>query len=290
MLVTRAHPASVCYAKAVPSPEEIAAMLLDEKSGMRETVVRDVGTSTVALFAISDSGGRQPLRFSGTGSLVQFGNSYHILTAAHVWEECLKSSRQVGITLKEDIDHCYPIDTASFSYFSLPRPKDWNEWGPDLAFLRVPSGKVREIEAYRTFYPLDRNQPNLKVDGIEVLILMGTPGEFGKYTPTHAELNINAFFSDVNARPYKHGDFDYIDLKEDTKFPGVPKDFGGVSGGGVWRVQLFGSPKTAETECRWSLEGVAFYQLPLPDSHVVIRCHGLESIHAAMKEAPKWKT
>lgn len=271
----------------MPSPEEIVAMLLDEKSGMRESIVRDVGTSTVALFAIFDSGDPEPLRFSGTGSLVQFANSHHILTAAHVWEECLKSSRQVGITLKEDIDHCCAIDTAAFSSLSLPRPKDWNEWGPDLILLQVPSGKVGQIEIYRRFYPLDRNQPNQKVDGIEVLILMGTPGEFGKYTPTHAELNINGFFSDVNARPYKHGDFDYIDLKEDTKFPGIPKNFGGVSGGGVWRVQLFDSPKSKKTEWQWTLEGVAFYQLGLPDSHVVIRCHGIDSIHAVMKEASK---
>lgn len=271
----------------MPSPEEIAARLVDEKSGMRESVVRDVGTSTVALFAISDSGKDEPLRFSGTGSLVQFANSHHILTAAHVWEECLKSSLQVGITLKEGIDHCFAIDTAAITSFGLPRPKDWNEWGPDLVFLQVPSDKIGGIEVYRRFYPLDRNQPNQKVDGIEVLILMGTPGESGKYTPRHAELNINAFFSDVNARPYKHGDLDYVDLEEDTKFPGIPKNFGGVSGGGLWRVQLFDSPKTKKTEWQWTLEGVAFYQLGLSDSHVVIRCHGLDSIHAAMNKAPK---
>jgi hypothetical protein len=266
------------------SREEIAAMLLDEKSGMRESVVRDVGTSTVALFAIS-TGEREPLRSSGTGSLVQFANSHYILTAAHVWEERLKSARQVGITLKEGIDHRYPIDTAKFTSFGLPRPKDWNEWGPDLVLLQVPSDKVPEIEVYRRFYPLDRNQASPTVDRIEVLILMGAPGEFGKYTPTRAELNINGFFSDTNARPYKHAGFDYIDLTEDTKFPGVPKDFRGVSGGGLWRVQLFGAPKTAKIERQWTLEGVAFFQLPLPDAHMTIRCHGLDSVRAAMKVA-----
>ena len=123
--------------------------------------------------------------------------------------------------------------------------------------------------------------------GVEVLILMGAPGEFGKYTPMHAELNINGFFSDVNAKTYKHGDFDYVDLREDRKFPGIPKDFGGVSGGGLWRVRVFGSPENAEIERRWSLEGVAFFQLPLPDDNVVIRCHGIDSVQAAMKLVPR---
>lgn len=270
------------------NPEEIAAMLLDEKSGMRESIVRDVGTSTVALFAISDSGAREPLIFSGTGSLVRVAKLHYILTAAHVWEERLKSSRQVGITLKEGIDHCYAIDTAAFTSFGLPRPREWNERGPDLVFLQVPRDKVGGIEVYRRFYPLDRNQPKQIVDGgVEVLILMGAPGEFGKYTPTHAQLNINGFFSDVNARVYKHGDFDYVDLQEDRKFPGIPTNFGGVSGGGLWRVQVSGSPANAEINRQWSLEGVAFFQLDLPDSRVVIRCHGTESIRAAMKLVPQ---
>ena len=116
---------------------------------------------------------------------------------------------------------------------------------------------------------------------------MGAPGEFGKYTPTHAEVNINRFFSDVSAKPYRHGDFDYVDLKEDTTFPGVPKDFGGVSGGGLWRVQVFGSPGNAEIRRKWSLEGVAFYQLKISDSQMVIRCHGQDNIRAAMKVVPR---
>jgi hypothetical protein len=269
----------------MPSREEIVAMLLDEKSGLRESIVRDLGASTVALFAISESGAGELLNFSGTGSLVQFANSHYILTAAHVWEERLKPSQRVGITLKENVDQRCTIETDSLIPFSLPIPKAWNEWGPDLVFLRVPSNLVGGIEAYRRFYPLDRNQPNQKVDGVEVLILMGAPGEFGKYTPTHAELNINGFFSDVNAGPSKHGGFDYIDLTEDTKFPGVPKHFGGVSGGGLWRVQLFGSPKTGKIERQWTLEGVAFFQIRLPDAHVTVRCHGLDSVRAAMKVA-----
>jgi len=271
----------------MPTAEEIKERLLDENSGLRESIVRDIGTSTVALFAIIDSSAGELLRFCGTGSLVQFANSHCILTTAHVWEECLKHSQRVGITLKENVDHRCPIDTAALVRFGLPVPQHWNEWGPDLMFLRIPHNLVGGIEAFKRFYPLDRELPKEKGDRIEVSILMGAPGEFGKYTPTHAELNINGFFSDVNAGPYKHGEFDYVDLKEDMTFPGIPKDFGGVSGGGLWRVQVFGTPDDAEIKRRWSLEGVAFFQIPVANSQMVLRCHGPESIHIAMKMVPE---
>jgi hypothetical protein len=122
--------------------------------------------------------------------------------------------------------------------------------------------------------------------GVEVLMLMGAPGEFGKYTPKHAELNINGFQFDANALPYRHGEFDYLDSKEDTKFPGIPKNFGGVSGGGLWQVQIFELPETDKLDWKWFFEGVAFWQIPQPDEHMVIRCHGPESIQAAMKLVP----
>jgi hypothetical protein len=157
--------------------------------------------------------------------------------------------------------------------------------GPDLLFLRIPTEYVGRIEAVKSFYSLDRDRPQVKL-GVEVLFLMGAPGEFGKYTPQHAELNINGFQFDANALPHRHGEFDYLDSKEDTKFPGVPKSFGGVSGGGLWRVQIFDSPDPGKLDWKWFLQGVAFWQIPQPDEHMTVRCHGPESIQTAMKLVP----
>jgi hypothetical protein len=142
------------------------------------------------------------------------------------------------------------------------------------------------IKAFKSFYPLDKSRPKPELDGVEALLLMGAPGEFEKHTPTRSELNINGFFSDVNAEPYVRGDFDFVDLREEVNLPGLPKDFGGVSGGGLWRVRVFESPKTAKIDWLSFLEGVAFYQLKLADPHIIIRCHGQDTIRTAMKEVP----
>jgi hypothetical protein len=268
------------------SPEEIKKIFEDSKSGYQERLVRSLGTMTVALYAISDSSVGERLHFTGTGTLVTVANSHCILTAAHVWEDGLKSSRRVGMTLKEDIDHRFPIDTMALIPFGPPLPQKGREWGPDLVFLRIPDIHIGGIEAFKTFYSLDRERPKVKSDGIEGRVLMGAPGEFEKHTPKHSELNINGFFLEFGAPPYVHGDFDYVDLKEEVNHPGIPKNFGGVSGGGLWLVQMFESPETAQIDWSYFLEGMAFYQLGLGEPIITIRCHGQQSIRAAMKEVP----
>lgn len=270
----------------MPSPEQIRAALEDEKSGLRETIVRSVGAHTVVLFAISATREGEVLELGETGTLVSIADSHYILTAAHVWEERLKSGRDVGITLKEDIDHCCRIHASVLAPSGPTKPQNWNEWGPDLVFLKLPSNHVGGVKAFRSFYRLDIERASIKFDGIEVRILLGAPRESGKYTPTHAELNINGFFEDINAKNYRKGDFDYIDLEEDASLPGVPRSFGGVSGGGLWRVQVFESHESGKIDWSWFLDGVAFHQSDLIDNHRVIRCHGPQSIQLAMKEVP----
>jgi hypothetical protein len=94
-------------------------------------------------------------------------------------------------------------------------------------------------------------------------------------------MRINAFFCHVSAR-HTRENFDYLDLEMDLTFPGVPQNFGGVSGGGLWRVKVFG---LSNGKIDWQLSppvGVAFYQFKPEDKTTIIRCHGPESIRIAV--------
>src|SRR5947209_4766802 len=126
----------------MPSAEQIKAAIEDEKSRLREKIVRNVGAHTVVLFAISDSREGEVLELGGTGTLVSIACSHYVLTARHVWEERLKSARDVGITLKEDIDHCCRIQVNVLVPSGPAKPRSWNEWGPDLVFLKLPANHV----------------------------------------------------------------------------------------------------------------------------------------------------
>jgi hypothetical protein len=269
------------------TPEEIQTLLLDSNSGLQEDIGHFLGKMTVALYAMSDASAGEHLHLFGTGSLVKVANSHHILTAAHVWERGLKSCERVGITILEGIDHRFPIDRRALIPFGPPLPLPENEWGPDLVFLQIPEVHVGTIAASsKMFYSLDRDR--LKVTrGSEGRVLVGAPGEFEKRTAKHSDLNIKGFYVGFGAPPYVHGDFDYVDLNEDTSHPDIPKHWGGVSGGGLWRVQVFESPETEKIDWSYFLEGVAFYQLGIDQPRTTIRCHALQSIRTAMNYVPR---
>jgi hypothetical protein len=274
------------------SAKEIEAVFLDPESELRESIVRFLGTMTVALYAIFDTGVGEELEFTGTGTLVTVGKSHCILTAAHVWEDGLKSSDRVGITLKEDIDHRCAIDRKMLSAFGPPLPPKSgvppkrSEWGPDIVLLRVPENHLGGIKAFKSFYSLDRARPKVTSAGIETRVLMGAPGEFEKRTPKHSELNINGFYVEFGAPPFPRGAFDYVELREATYQPGIPIHWGGVSGGGLWLVQIFWSSGTGKIEWSHFLEGVAFYQLGIGDPITTIRCHAEQSIRTSMTYVP----
>jgi len=264
--------------------EEIMASLAEESSGLRDRIVRDIGSFTVALFAVSGARDGDHLSLAGTGTLlVAIADSHFILTAAHVWEEVLRPAPMVGITLKENVDHRSLMKTSEIVAFGLQKPDTWGEWGPDLAFLRVPHERVGSISVYRVFYSLTKPRQSVPdVEHVETLVLMGTPAALGAFTQTHADLEIHGLFMQVDALPRIHGNLDYLDFDVDVSFPGVPEEFGGVSGGGLWRIQIYRSPSTGEIDWVKPLEGVAFHQSDLSNGHRMIRCHGPHSIRASM--------
>jgi len=214
---------------------------------------------------------------AGTGTLVYVGDSYYILTAAHVWEEVLKSAVKLGITLTENRDHQNLTEVYAFVP-AIFKPEDsrWNEWGPDLAMLRIPPMRVGGIMASQVFEYLNAPPKHLNVDCLECWVAMGTPKELGIFTQNHAEVQISGRFVDVK---YHHrGEYDYYDFQMDTTSPDMPKSFGGFSGGGLWRVMVYCSRETGEIDWARRLKGVTFYEFPIENGYRVLRSHGPESI------------
>ena len=260
------------------NPHEIANILRDEKSGLRERVVRNLGDFTVALLAIYN-GPSERLALAGTGTLVAIDESHFILTARHVWDEVLSKADQIGLTLKPEIDHKHGVARKEFAVFGLPKPAEWNEWGPDLILLRIPAESVGTIGAYKSYWNMQR-QIDINAEVLEVMVLMGTPAALGEFTDTHAELQITGMFLGPENVQEREG-FDYLDYEMDLSYPEVPSNFGGVSGGGVWRVFLYSS-QDGEIDWKISFHGTAYYQLQIVDNHRTIRCHGPKSLKAAL--------
>ena len=267
----------------LPNLSDIEDMLRGS-GDLRQRIVRNLGSSTVALFAVSHSHGSDLLKLAGTGTLAVVGDSYGILTAAHVWEGVLKSAVKLGITLTDNINHKRLMDVSTVAPTIIrDTASGWNEWGPDIAFLRIPSEFVGGIKAFQVFEDLKAPPKPLGVESLECWVAMGTPEELGTFTRTHAEVQISGDF--VVPRSQNHGEHDYYDFQVDTRRAGMPKSFGGFSGGGLWRVLVYYSPLTGKVDWAQRLKGVIFWQSPSVEGRRMIRCHGPTSILSLVEQA-----
>jgi len=266
---------------------EIESELRADPSELRERIVRDVGSFTVALLAVTGSGPAERLQFAGTGTLVTDKVSHFILTAKHVWDEILSKAVGVGITLKPDTEHKFFIPREAIVISGPAAPPTWNEWGPDLVFLRVPPEFLGTINAVKVFYGINgpaKVKIQQEIGAVELHLLMGTPKEKGQFTDTFADLQITGMLQNIFRKLEKEG-WDYVDLDMDLSLAYVPRNFGGVSGGGLWEILVYRLPGSSKTAWLGTLEGVAFYQFPPENNHSIVRCHGLNSIRMEFPNA-----
>jgi hypothetical protein len=246
-------------------------------------IARDTMMHTVALFAISSSASGDVLTLGGTGTLVTDGPAHYILTAAHVWHKALKRADKLGVTLRETLDHRCLIDVGKLVPLGPERPSSWNEWGPDIIFLRIPEARVGEIKAFRVFYGLHLvEQSTYKGEHTQTYLLAGTPHALGTFTQNHASVQIMGFWVGLPTL-YEHGSWDYFEMKATIPPPSDAGSFGGVSGGGLWKVQIYGDPSSDAISSKAFLEGVAFYEFDVVEGSGTIRCHGPATIRMVVQ-------
>lgn len=237
--------------------------------------------------------------FIGTGTLVQIGRHFGILTAEHVVNPpCKPKMRlvkpEVGMKLRTsvaDFPHDFFIEVEYLQVFRTERRSD--EYGPDLAFIKLPIGdKLNGIKARRSFLNLTHNSDEkLKsaTDQNSFMAFTGFPAE-EKSTrePELGFANVDfikgyTFFSGEEHYERREG-FDYIQVgvsREENN--DAPVSFGGVSGGGLWRLPIrrkAGDPSGKEYFDGCHLAGVVFLQSDVENKHQFIRAHGPESIYS----------
>jgi hypothetical protein len=248
---------------------------------VRNDIAFHVGKFTVILIGIRYKDGCLEFEQSGGGTLVTALGWPFILTAAHVWQHVAKFD-QIGIIIRNGDNH-----------FSLPRDvfraeyskRRSEAWGPDLAFIRIPSEFKGLIESqHKVFYNLDKRRKNI-INGKRELktgvwVLAGAPAESSVREELSLKMRGMVGLTGID-RILRKGKYDYLDcsavyLRRST----VPKSFRGVSGGGLWHVELRRNPKSRRMRMQGlTLEGVAFCQLRRLQNRRRIRSHGRVAIY-----------
>jgi len=270
-----------------PTLEEIRTLLMNSTE-LTSRITRNVGSSTVTLFAVHQANGTEELKLAVSGSLVAMGSHHGVLTAAHVWEQALRPASQMGITLTDNINHQHLISIQNITATVVkPHGSQWSEWGPDLAFLRLPDVHVRPIETYLVFESLYTPPPKPPVTQVlEVWVASGTPEETGTFTQQAASVEIMGHCLQEQPAYTRVSEkrTDYYDFEAEAGVGGVPQSFAGFSGAGLWRVFVYPSGEAAGgVDWVKGLEGVVFWQFPLLNGHRRIRSHGPESISSLVK-------
>jgi hypothetical protein len=278
--------------------DEVEQLLASDKpSALGEKIGRELNNYTVAFITLT----KGELRPAGSGTLVSFCDSYYVLTAAHVWHgrdsraDGLSHADKILIPLKENQPNRFSITPDQIVAFDSEIPTEWNEWGPDVVMLRLPPERIGSIQAVgRSFYNLSKKK-EIKLERVETVFLMGAPSERGVFTRVQAFPEVQAMLLNRCTGPYQilgwshtvRRDFDYIDLGVDNTLPDVAKRFGGVSGGGLWKVCIYRG-SNGDLDSFKILVGVAYWEKPFgADDGLLVRCHGPQTIGTILRHVPK---
>jgi len=253
-----------------------------------EQLTQDVNTH-IRLFAvtmlITDNEDTPVIPCAGTLSTIKEHKG--ILTARHVWEE-MKNHKNLLIMLGK-VPHIVEVDVLNSV---VPPIQSRNEKIstdiPDLAFILLPEPSISHLEAIsKAFYSIDKrlNKENMEFfkNKLGYFTLFGTPEEWIDYQKQSVPSFI---YSTYISEYFEHEGWDYqimgINLDEN---PEIPKNFCGVSGGGIWKIKFFADVDKTNFAVENPIEDIALVGVNFNQTDLKVRQiigHGPESIYKVL--------
>ncbi len=269
LAATRTPFVSTSARKTGDPPPQPPLELLDE---IREKL----WNFTVSVFRLD----RDPPAHAGMATCVAAKGNHYLLTARHVWEVLRASGLAVSLEAERSL---IPIDHQLVETKTVSR-KGPQEWGPDLARIRIPDPVARDVQQLKAFYDLARHRPEPEPlpdsEQMSLWAVLGAPAEQSKHGPQETVLTLS-LFDTWTVQTHERNGYDYYDLQfHRGRRPALPETYRGVSGSGLWQIPV--TLRSDRTEISWSgavrLTGVAFYEINGPAHQDVIRCHGPKSL------------
>jgi hypothetical protein len=223
-----------------------------------------------------------------SGTLCLLGPQAGIVTARHVWEEAKEHRCLLIMTNRGPLS----IETVCLAPF-VPEPTetipDIDAAVPDIAFLKFDNSIKSKIEALnKVFYSVEKRIDQLSSyldKHIGYWTVFGNPIALMR----NKERKVSSFIYGTGIRnTIEMNGWDYVTIDLNIpENPDIPKEFSGVSGGGVWRTMWGFDPKqeiyfisNMSEDCSFS--GVCFYQTAGDQSQLV--AHGPISIYKKLFE------
>lgn len=225
----------------------------------------------------------------GSGTFVRVNGIPGILTARHVWDHIVRlKPKRVGIQVSEK-RHRFSIDLdLLLPMLNLRRRSE--AFGPDIEFIRLPDRDAGSIQAVKSFYNLDVDRSarlKLASSSLGAQLISGALAEMSRNVvkPNGAHdylvVKVGGLFLE-RGRKIQRSKFDYWEMPVEADANGAPNSYGGVSGGGVWKVILGKAPSADLSASKITgifLSGVAFYQSAVKNNRRFLRAHGSDVVY-----------
>jgi hypothetical protein len=206
--------------------------------------VSDAVIDTVRDFTVGFGLAGEKPAVKGTGVFVEYKGVHGILTAAHVDQSLRALKRPVGL-VRLNRTHAHQSSvldlTEVFTYASGADP--WPTGSEDIAFIHIPSHLVgnigRSFSALNADHNLTKDEPEPSTDLIQTHAVFGLVEFF-----TGATTRQNGVATTAMKAVLTPGILTKLDGAVTTlecfaeNIPDLPKSFGGISGGGLWRVYV----------------------------------------------------
>ena len=261
-------------------------------------ITKELFTYTIGIIGILQKKSDEEIRLLGTGTLIKANGFYGILTAEHVSRE-VKKLDEIGILIGA-VNEIIPqppryerftIKKMCLEVIDVFKSSDTAE-GPDLGLIRILScEELSTLKAIKSFFNISVNRKkfleNHKDLDSDIWVLCGIPDEltikerserkgydyFIRFCP-------QCYFTDEPIEGKDRGTYDLLKINFDyIKTEGRVKNFGGFSGGGLWKLNLIESNEKKPGTIKPFLVGVIFFQENINDQVSKIICHGPRSIY-----------
>jgi hypothetical protein len=255
-----------------------------------------VGRFTIGFVAVEKDKGTS----LGSGTLARYPGVRGIITCAHVLQSLLTLGVEIGIV-------CFPTRKGQLQMTRLDMSKTDHiiigtytetEFGPDLAFLRLPESAFAALESLASSIDATRHRENALAgepdEGKNRVELVCGIIEERSTTRTEGNMAVTTFEGLLNVgRVVTKTTANGLDLYSFQPVPSPdatpPKSYGGTSGGGLWRVYTDPQDDGTHKMKQVRMVGVAFWEKPV-GAELHITCHGQQSVHHVLYDEvmKKW--
>lgn len=226
-------------------------------------------------------------RVLGSGVLVSIEGRRGILTCGHVAELYDKRS-EIGLArLIAGTQQRRIVDITDARHIIVHSSDDWTEGDLDLAFTYLAPDVADAIAAQSLFLNIEKNRGRIEggepTNGYGVDVMFGLVAEYSG----EPAIEGSRFVSPMRAviyrgriQSYENALLRFQTIDDDPEK--LPKDFGGLSGSGLWRIHFVdhGAGKFEIIEKR--LWGITSWQIDKQNNRGAIAGQGWDRIEQAL--------